>query len=147
MHPSLEQKWLKLICNVNIVYANLKSDNSQDYPQNLHPRRGTVRLEKKKITYYKGTDVHSCIHRFINKEFVLILGALTPATNILLAHLANLWPFSTKSLFPSTRRQSSCFREVVSTTLHVFCTYVTASTENQQIPREGNATSCLLSPP
>ncbi len=43
--------------------------------------------------------MYSCIYRFINREFVLILGALTQATNILLAQLANLWPFSTKSLF------------------------------------------------
>jgi hypothetical protein len=26
-----EQKWLKLVCNVNIVYGNLKSKNSQYY--------------------------------------------------------------------------------------------------------------------
>ncbi len=29
-HP-LEQKWLKLVCNVNIVHGNLKSEKSQDY--------------------------------------------------------------------------------------------------------------------
>ncbi len=30
-----EKKWfeLKLVCNVNIVYGNLKSENSQDYAQ------------------------------------------------------------------------------------------------------------------
>jgi hypothetical protein len=30
-----EQKWfdMKLVCNVNIVYGNIKSENSQDYTQ------------------------------------------------------------------------------------------------------------------
>jgi hypothetical protein len=27
---------LKLVCNVNIVHGNLKSENSQDYAQNLN---------------------------------------------------------------------------------------------------------------
>jgi hypothetical protein len=31
--PLLEQKWLKLVCNVNLVCGNLKSENSQDYAQ------------------------------------------------------------------------------------------------------------------
>jgi hypothetical protein len=35
--PLFDQKWfksgLKLVCNVNIVYGNLKSENSQDYAQ------------------------------------------------------------------------------------------------------------------
>ncbi len=30
---SLEQKWLKLVCNVNIVHGSLKAENSQDYAQ------------------------------------------------------------------------------------------------------------------
>jgi hypothetical protein len=28
-----EQKWFKVVCNANIVYGNLKSENSQDYAQ------------------------------------------------------------------------------------------------------------------
>jgi hypothetical protein len=32
IHREAEQEWfLKLICNVNIVYGDLKSENSQDY--------------------------------------------------------------------------------------------------------------------
>ncbi len=31
--PHLEKSELKLACNVNIVYGNLKSENSQDYAQ------------------------------------------------------------------------------------------------------------------
>ncbi len=31
--PSLSKSGLKLVCNVNIVYENLKSENSQDYAQ------------------------------------------------------------------------------------------------------------------
>jgi hypothetical protein len=31
--PSLSKSGLKLVCNVNIVYGNLKSENSQDYAQ------------------------------------------------------------------------------------------------------------------
>ncbi len=31
--PPLEQKWFETGCNVNIVYGNLKSENSQDYAQ------------------------------------------------------------------------------------------------------------------
>ncbi len=30
---TLEQKWFEMVCNVNIVYENLQSDNSQDYAQ------------------------------------------------------------------------------------------------------------------
>ncbi len=30
--------WLKLVCNVNIVYGNLKSENSQYYAQKPHLR-------------------------------------------------------------------------------------------------------------
>ncbi len=32
-HPPLSKSSLKLVCNVNIVYGNLKSENSQDYSQ------------------------------------------------------------------------------------------------------------------
>jgi hypothetical protein len=32
--PPLRKNGLKLVCNVNIVYGNLKSENSQDYAQN-----------------------------------------------------------------------------------------------------------------
>ncbi len=32
-HPPLIKSGLKLVCNVNIVYGNLKSENSQDYAQ------------------------------------------------------------------------------------------------------------------
>jgi hypothetical protein len=31
--PSLSNSGLKLVCNVNIVYGNLKSENSHDYAQ------------------------------------------------------------------------------------------------------------------
>ncbi len=31
--PTLNKSDLKLVCNVNIVYGNLKSENSQDYAQ------------------------------------------------------------------------------------------------------------------
>ncbi len=31
--PALSKSCLKLLCNVNIVYGNLKSENSQDYAQ------------------------------------------------------------------------------------------------------------------
>ncbi len=31
--PTLSKSCLKLVCNVNIVYRNLKSENSQDYAQ------------------------------------------------------------------------------------------------------------------
>ncbi len=31
--PPLRKSGLKLVCNVNIVYENLKSENSQDYAQ------------------------------------------------------------------------------------------------------------------
>ncbi len=31
--PSLEQKRFETLCNVNIVYGNLKSENSQNYAQ------------------------------------------------------------------------------------------------------------------
>ncbi len=31
--PSLSKNGLKLVCNVNIAYGNLKSENSQDYAQ------------------------------------------------------------------------------------------------------------------
>jgi hypothetical protein len=30
---------LKLVCNVNIVYGNLKSEDSQDYAQKSNPQR------------------------------------------------------------------------------------------------------------
>jgi hypothetical protein len=33
---SLSKSGFKLVCNVNIVYGNLKSENSQDYAQNLN---------------------------------------------------------------------------------------------------------------
>jgi hypothetical protein len=33
--PSPEQKWFELVCNVNIVYRNLMSENFQDYAQKL----------------------------------------------------------------------------------------------------------------
>jgi hypothetical protein len=31
--PPLRKSGLKLVCNVNIVYGNLKSENAQDYAQ------------------------------------------------------------------------------------------------------------------
>jgi hypothetical protein len=31
--PALSNSGLKLVCNVNIVYGNLKSENSEDYAQ------------------------------------------------------------------------------------------------------------------
>ncbi len=31
--PLIEQKWFETGCNVNIVYGNLESENSQDYVQ------------------------------------------------------------------------------------------------------------------
>jgi hypothetical protein len=31
--PPLSKNGLKLVCNVNIVYGNLKSENSQGYAQ------------------------------------------------------------------------------------------------------------------
>ncbi len=34
--PSLSKSGLKLVCNVNIVYGNLKSENYQDMPRNLN---------------------------------------------------------------------------------------------------------------
>jgi hypothetical protein len=33
--PPLSKSGLKLVCNVNFVYGNLKSENSQDYAQKL----------------------------------------------------------------------------------------------------------------
>jgi hypothetical protein len=33
--PPLSERVLKLVCNVSIVYGNLKSENSQDNVQNL----------------------------------------------------------------------------------------------------------------
>jgi hypothetical protein len=35
-HPTPSKSGLKLVCNENIVYRNLKSENSQDYAQNLN---------------------------------------------------------------------------------------------------------------
>ncbi len=35
-HPTLSRSGLKLVCNVNIVYGNLKSENYQDYAQKSH---------------------------------------------------------------------------------------------------------------
>jgi hypothetical protein len=35
--PLLSKSGLKLVCNVNIVYGNLKSENSQDYAQTPQP--------------------------------------------------------------------------------------------------------------
>jgi hypothetical protein len=32
-HPPLRKSRLKLVCKVNIVYGNLKTENSQDYAQ------------------------------------------------------------------------------------------------------------------
>ncbi len=37
LSPSLSKSGLKLVCNVNIVYGNLKSENSQDYAQKPQP--------------------------------------------------------------------------------------------------------------
>ncbi len=43
--PPLEQKWLIPFCYVNIVYANIKYENSQDYARNLNEiERSWIRL-------------------------------------------------------------------------------------------------------
>ncbi len=34
--PPFSKIGLKLVCNVNIVYGNLKSENPQDYGQNIN---------------------------------------------------------------------------------------------------------------
>ncbi len=34
--PPLSKSSLKLVCNINLVYRNLKSENSQDYARNLN---------------------------------------------------------------------------------------------------------------
>jgi hypothetical protein len=58
--PALSKSGLKLICNVNIVYGNLKSENSQDYAQKpqqnctfRNPASG--RLAKTPMTSLMGT--------------------------------------------------------------------------------------------
>jgi hypothetical protein len=46
--PPLEQNWFETGCNVNIVYGNLKSENSQDYA--LKPQRNCTFMNSASVT-------------------------------------------------------------------------------------------------
>ncbi len=47
--PSPSKRGLKLVCNVNIVYGNLKSENSQDYAQK--PQRNCTSMNLASILH------------------------------------------------------------------------------------------------
>jgi hypothetical protein len=52
--PLFEQKWfetVKLVCNVDIVYGNLKSANSQDFAQNLNEIVRSWKVKYKKTEW------------------------------------------------------------------------------------------------
>jgi hypothetical protein len=55
----LEQKWLKLVCNVQTVYANRKSEKSQDYAQK--PQRNCMFMNSASVKHApKWTPLLSC---------------------------------------------------------------------------------------
>jgi hypothetical protein len=46
--PPLSKSGLKLVCNVNIVYGNLKSENSKDYAQK--PQRNSTFMSSRLLS-------------------------------------------------------------------------------------------------
>jgi hypothetical protein len=48
--PPCSKSGLKLVCNVNIVYGNLKSVNSQDYAQK--PQRNSTFMNSASVLFY-----------------------------------------------------------------------------------------------
>jgi hypothetical protein len=59
--PPLGKSGLKMICHVNIVYGNLKSDNSQDYAQK--PQRNCTFMNAASV----GEDIWCC-HKWMRHE-------------------------------------------------------------------------------
>jgi hypothetical protein len=55
--PPREQKWVKTVCNLNIVYGNFKSDNSQDYAQK--PQRNCTFMNSASGEYVDSDMVHN----------------------------------------------------------------------------------------
>jgi len=57
--PLLSKRGLKLVCNINSVYGNLKSDNSQDYAQT--PQRNCTFMNSASGEYVDSDMVHQCL--------------------------------------------------------------------------------------
>ncbi len=54
--PPQGKSGLKLVCNVNIVYRNLKSENSQDYAQK--PQRNCTFMNSTSVQYLVDYEFH-----------------------------------------------------------------------------------------